>query len=78
MPTDFDEFTPAAMLHYQGMDPVIRSHLKLLLKAMGRNGFYGQRTEWWHFTTQSWKSYVRYGEVQVTGQSARTGPDSKL
>jgi zinc D-Ala-D-Ala dipeptidase len=78
MPTDFDEFTPAAMLHYQGMDPVIRWHLKLLQKAMGRNGFYGQRTEWWHFTTQSWKNYVRYDDVQVTGQSARTGPDSKL
>lgn len=78
MPTDFDEFTPAAMLHYQGVDPVIRSHLKLLQRAMGRNGFYGQRTEWWHFTTQSWKNYVRYDDVQVTGQSPKPGRDGKL
>jgi zinc D-Ala-D-Ala dipeptidase len=78
MPTDFDEFTPAAMLHYQGVDPVIRSHLKLLQRAMGRNGFYGQHTEWWHFTTQSWKNYVRYDDVQVTGQSSKTGPGGKL
>jgi zinc D-Ala-D-Ala dipeptidase len=78
MPTDFDEFTPAAMLHYQGVDPVIRSHLKLLQRAMGRNGFYGQQTEWWHFTTQSWKSYVQYQDVQVTRQSPRTAPNGKL
>jgi zinc D-Ala-D-Ala dipeptidase len=78
MPTDFDEFTPAAMLHYQGVDPVIRSHLKLLQRAMGRNGFYGQHTEWWHFTTQSWKNYVQYQNVQVTRQSPRTAPNGKL
>ena len=78
MPTDFDEFTPAAMLHYQGVDPVVRSHLKLLQRAMGRNGFYGQHTEWWHFTSQSWKNYVRYDDVQVTGQSPKPGRDGKL
>jgi D-alanyl-D-alanine dipeptidase len=78
MPTDFDEFTPDAMLHYQGVDPVIRAHLKLLQRAMGRNGFYGQHTEWWHFTTQSWKNYVRYDDVQVTGQSPKPGRDGKL
>ncbi len=61
-----------------GTDPVIRSHLKLLQRAMGRNGFYGLRTEWWHFTAQDWKNYVPYQDVQVTGQSPKTGPDGKL
>src|SRR6266699_3955398 len=75
MPTDFDDFTPAAVLRYHGTDPVIRSHLKLLQRAMGRNGFYGLRTEWWHFTAQDWKNYVPYQDVQVTGQSPKTGPD---
>jgi zinc D-Ala-D-Ala dipeptidase len=78
MPTDFDDFTPAAVLRYHGTDLIIRSHLKLLQRAMGRNGFYGLRTEWWHFTAQDWKNYVRYQDVQVTGQSPKTGPDGKL
>jgi len=58
MPTDFDELTPAAMLHYQGTDPITRSHLILLQKAMGRSGFYGLHTEWWHFIISNWKKYV--------------------
>jgi D-alanyl-D-alanine dipeptidase len=78
MPTDFDEFTPAAMLRYHGTDPVIASHLKLLQRAMGRNGFYGMRTEWWHFITQSWKNFVRYQDVKTTAQSRATGPSGKL
>src|SRR5213592_3789601 len=68
MPTDFDEFTPAAMLHYQGWGRGVRSHLKLLQGAMGRNGFLGLRTEWWHFTAQNWKDYVSSRDMQVTGQ----------
>jgi D-alanyl-D-alanine dipeptidase len=78
MPTDFDEFTPAAMLRYHGADPVIGSHLRLLQRAMGRNGFYGLRTEWWHFTTQRWKDYVPFGDSQIIGQVRETGPDGKL
>ncbi len=78
MPTDFDEFTPAAMLHYPRMDPVIRSHLKLLQNAMGRNGFFGLRTEWWHFTAQNWKDYVSSGDMQATGQSPKNEPHGKL
>ncbi|MEY2491623.1 MAG: zinc D-Ala-D-Ala dipeptidase [Verrucomicrobiota bacterium] len=58
MPTDFDDFTPAAMLHYTGSDPFVRSHLYLLQSAMARAGFYGLRTEWWHFTTSDWRRYV--------------------
>jgi D-alanyl-D-alanine dipeptidase len=58
MPTDFDDFTPAAMLHYTGGDPLVRTHLYLLQVAMARAGFYGLRTEWWHFTASDWKRYV--------------------
>ena len=39
MPTAFDEFTPAAKLRYQGDDPLIRSHLKVLQAAMRHGGF---------------------------------------
>ena len=58
MPTDFDNFTPAAMLDYVGNDPLVRAHLYLLQRAMSRAGFYGLRTEWWHFTVSDWKRYV--------------------
>lgn len=64
MPTNFDEFTPAAMMHYQGTDPVVRSHLALLQVAMAGNNFYGLRIEWWHFTTADWKNYVPHREAE--------------
>src|SRR4051812_15595998 len=41
MPTDFDDFTPAAMTQYLGADRGIRNRLRLLQVAMGGSGFYG-------------------------------------
>jgi zinc D-Ala-D-Ala dipeptidase len=64
MPTDFDEFSPAATMYYQGIDPLVRAHLRLLQVAMAGNNFYGLRTEWWHFTTADWKRYVPYQEAK--------------
>jgi zinc D-Ala-D-Ala dipeptidase len=61
MPTDFDEFTPAAMLHYSGNDPMVRAHLTVLQRAMAYAGFYGLRVEWWHFTSQDW---LKYGPIR--------------
>jgi D-alanyl-D-alanine dipeptidase len=57
MPTDFDDFTPAAMCHYAGADPEIRWHVHLLQIAMRNAGFYGLRTEWWHFAIANWQGY---------------------
>jgi D-alanyl-D-alanine dipeptidase len=68
MPTDFDELTPAAMLHYQGTDPITKSHLTLLQKAMGHSGFYGLHTEWWHFIISNWKKYVPAIETKQVPQ----------
>lgn len=58
MPTDFDDFTPAAMWPYHGPDSEVAKNLHLLQAAMSRGGFYGLRSEWWHFITQDWKQYV--------------------
>ncbi|MEY2531297.1 MAG: zinc D-Ala-D-Ala dipeptidase [Verrucomicrobiota bacterium] len=58
MPTDFDDFTPAAFWHYQGDNQYVRANLALLQKAMAQAGFYGLRAEWWHFITPDWKKYV--------------------
>lgn len=58
MPTDFDDFTPAAMWKYQGRDPIIGSHLHLLQIAMRDAGFLGLRSEWWHFTIENWQKFM--------------------
>jgi D-alanyl-D-alanine dipeptidase len=64
MPTAFDEFTPAAQLRYQGGDPVVRSHLKILQAAMRHGGFYGMHSEWWHFVAYDWKKYAPMREAK--------------
>ena len=56
MPTDFDDFTPAAAMAYRGGDPVIARNLALLQKAMSHGGFLGMRTEWWHFIGKHWRA----------------------
>lgn len=68
MPTDFDAFTPAASLYYKGNDPQVALHLKILQTAMKRGGFYGLRTEWWHFIAYNWKAF---GPVQEPKFSSR-------
>ncbi len=64
MPTKFDEFKTSAKLHYNGDDPLVRFHLKLLQHAMRAGGFYGMRTEWWHFVAYDWKKYAPIREAK--------------
>ncbi|HWM23947.1 MAG TPA: M15 family metallopeptidase [Chthoniobacterales bacterium] len=65
MPTEFDNFTPAAMIDYRGRSPVVRSNLKMLQKAMAHGGFYGLRTEWWHFCAADWTAYQPVPDIQL-------------
>jgi len=58
MPSDFDDFTPAAMWRYLGPHPDVRAHVHLLQNAMRKGGFWGLRTEWWHFTIAHWQKYL--------------------
>jgi len=58
MPSDFDDFTPAAMWRYTGQSFEILGHVRLLQWAMHRAGFWGMRTEWWHFTIADWKKFL--------------------
>jgi D-alanyl-D-alanine dipeptidase len=71
MPTDFDDFTPAALWKYTGPDPNIRLHLRLLQICMGRNGFYGLRSEWWHFASQQWKQLLPPDQAQKALRALR-------
>ena len=72
MPTKFDQFTPQAMLRYNGGDPLVKQHLALLQKAMAHNNFYGLRVEWWHFTTADWKKYVPFWEDKQMSQTGES------
>ena len=58
MPSDFDDFTPAAMWRYTGRSFEVLDHVRLLQWAMHRAGFWGMRTEWWHFTIADWQKYL--------------------
>jgi zinc D-Ala-D-Ala dipeptidase len=78
MPTDFDDLTPAAMWRYQGTNPGIRNHLYLLQRAMADAGFYGLRTEWWHFNIADWKKYLPPEEAKRAAQCFGTHWEGKL
>jgi D-alanyl-D-alanine dipeptidase len=64
MPSDFDDFSPAAVTRYSGSDPVLRTRLQLLRVAMAAAGFYAFRNEWWHFTAKNWADYLPPAEVE--------------
>ncbi len=56
MPTDFDQFSHSAALHYQGDNAVVAKNLLTLQHALSR-GFFGMHGEWWHFIVKDWKDY---------------------
>ena len=78
MPTDFDDFTPAAMLPYMGPSLEIRAHVRLLRYAMHMAGFCGLRTEWWHFTIVDWQKYVPPEKAKSTAQVLETHSEGGL
>ena len=57
MPTDFDDFSPAAGRIYRGKDPVVAANLLTLQKAMVHAGFWTLRDEWWHFVAEDVKNF---------------------
>ncbi|MEP6686536.1 MAG: M15 family metallopeptidase [Verrucomicrobiota bacterium] len=73
MPTDFDSFTPEAMLHFRGPDQTINHRLWLLRAAMARNGFYGMRTEWWHYIVKNWQEFGPIPDVRLSAPAKING-----
>jgi zinc D-Ala-D-Ala dipeptidase len=71
MPTDFDDFSLSAMLYYTGRNNDVRRNLRILQSAMGRAGFYGMRTEWWHFVSKDWQKYKPIPEYPLASTSPR-------
>ena len=77
MPSDFDDFTPAAMWRYMGPSFEIGGHVRLLQYAMHKAGFWGLRTEWWHFTIADWQKYLPE-HARRSAQVAGTHWEGKL
>jgi D-alanyl-D-alanine dipeptidase len=77
MPSDFDDFTPAAMWRYLGPHADVRAHVHLLQMAMRNAGFWGLRTEWWHFTIAHWQKYLPE-QTRQTAQVCGTQWQGKL
>lgn len=77
MPSDFDDFTPAAMWRYLGPHSDVRAHVHLLQNAMRNGGFWGLRTEWWHFTIADWQKYLP-NQAERTAQVCGTHWQGKL
>jgi D-alanyl-D-alanine dipeptidase len=93
MPTDFDDFTPAAMSPYLGLSFEMGGHVRLLkfaevreigrhvdlLKyAMHKAGFCGLRTEWWHYTIAHWQKYLPPEKAKSAAQILATHLESRL
>jgi D-alanyl-D-alanine dipeptidase len=58
MPTDFDDFTPAASRTYRGKDQVVALNLYHLQKAMTNAGFWVLKDEWWHFAAEDVRAFA--------------------
>ncbi|HJT80541.1 MAG TPA: M15 family metallopeptidase [Chthoniobacterales bacterium] len=78
MPTDFDDFTVAAMTRYVGPDPLVRRRLRLLQVAMAGSGFYGFHNEWWHFTVKNWAKYLPPDEAERVRKIFKSPSEDKL
>src|SRR6266446_2103904 len=93
MPTDFDDFTLAAMSPYMGLSfemgghvrllkfaevREISGHVRLLKYAMHKAGFCGLRTEWWHFTIVDWQKYLPPEKAKSAAQVLGTHWEGRL
>ena len=57
MPSGYDEMTERAYAHYEGGTEEERTRRDLLRRAMVRQGFEINPTEWWHFDYKDWREY---------------------
>jgi len=78
MPSDFDDFTPAAMCRYMGQSFEVGGHVRLLQFAMHKAGFWGMRTEWWHFTIADWQKYLPPEKAKSAAQILATDCEGSL
>ncbi len=57
MPTEYDDFTERAGIHYNNLPEKQIKNRSLLLTVMVQNGFIPQKSEWWHYNFKGWENY---------------------
>jgi D-alanyl-D-alanine dipeptidase len=57
MPSGYDEMNDHAYANYSGGTSDERTRREILRRAMVRQGFFVNPTEWWHFDYKDWKEY---------------------
>lgn len=57
MPTEYDNFTPAAAADYKELPEEIIRNRSLLIGIMEQHGFTVMPSEWWHFDYTGWEKY---------------------
>jgi D-alanyl-D-alanine dipeptidase len=57
MPSGYDEMTSRAYADYPGGTPDERTRRAVLRRAMEKQGFFANPTEWWHFDYKDWRQY---------------------
>ncbi|HYX82851.1 MAG TPA: M15 family metallopeptidase, partial [Gemmatimonadales bacterium] len=57
MPSTYDEATPRAYADFPGGTSLERWHRALLRRALERQGFTANPSEWWHFDFRGWERY---------------------
>lgn len=57
MPSGYDEFSEKAHRDFKGASDEAIQNRELLERVMGKHGFVGLPTEWWHFDDANWKNY---------------------
>lgn len=63
MPTDFDDFSPAAFHGAKNLDEVRIKNRELLKSTMEKFGFVPLETEWWHY---SWIGATAYDVLDLS------------
>ena len=58
MPSEFDDFSPAAARAYRGSDKIVARNLDVLQRAMTVAGFMVMRDEWWHFVARDYREFA--------------------
>jgi D-alanyl-D-alanine dipeptidase len=63
MPTDFDDFSPAAFHGAKNIDEARIKNRELLRSTMEKFGFVPLETEWWHY---SWRGATAYDVLDLS------------
>jgi len=57
MGTDHDDFSDRAHVGASDLGEAVHRNRRILVDAMGREGFRVLLTEWWHFDYENWREY---------------------